>query len=113
VQPQPETIPPQQVVQVFSALSDVNRYRIVELLAEGAPELTCGAICTALGLSPSLVSHHLSVLETAGIIERRKDGLWTHNRLRRDELARRLAGLQRIIYTNGRSHEPGSILPLT
>ena len=113
MQEQPEPTPPQEVVQVLAALSDVNRYRIVELLANGTAELTCGGICTALGLSPSLISHHLSVLETAGVIDRRKDGLWTLNRLRRDELARRLAGLQRIIYTNGHSHEPSSVLPLT
>lgn len=98
-------VAPQEVAQVFAALSDVNRYRIIELLANGAPELTCGAICSSLGLSPSLVSHHLSVLESAGVIERRKNGLWTLNRLRRDELARRLAGLQRIIYTNGHTHD--------
>jgi DNA-binding transcriptional ArsR family regulator len=98
-------VAPQEVAQVFAALSDVNRYRIVELLADGTAELTCGAIGNSLGLSPSLVSHHLSVLETAGAIERRKNGLWTLNRLRRDELARRLAGLQRIIYTNGHTHD--------
>jgi ArsR family transcriptional regulator, arsenate/arsenite/antimonite-responsive transcriptional repressor len=102
---------PQEIVQVFSALSDVNRYRIVELLANGTAELTCGAICSSLGLSPSLVSHHLSVLEGAGIIDRRKNGLWTLNRLRRDELARRLAGLQRIIYTNGHTHDTTIVLP--
>ncbi|HEX6307030.1 MAG TPA: metalloregulator ArsR/SmtB family transcription factor [Longimicrobiales bacterium] len=92
---QVQTQDTQDVVRVLSALSDVNRYRIVELLAT-AGELSCGAIGSALGLSPSLVSHHLSVLEGACIIERRKDGLWTLNRLRRDELARRLSGLQRI-----------------
>jgi ArsR family transcriptional regulator len=113
VQKQVVPTPPQEVVQVLSALSDVNRYRIVELLANGNSELTCGRICTALGLSPSLVSHHLAVLESAGVIDRRKDGLWTLNRLRRDELARRLAGLQRIIYTNGHSREPDGILPVS
>lgn len=86
------------VVRVLSALSDVNRYRIVELLAGGA-EFSCGAIGSALGLSPSLISHHLSVLESASVIQRRKDGLWTLNRLRRDELARRLSCLQRIVAT--------------
>jgi DNA-binding transcriptional ArsR family regulator len=89
---------PQQardIVRVLAALSDVNRYRIVELLA-GSGELSCGAIGTTLGLSPSLISHHLGVLEGAAIIQRRRDGLWTLNRLRRDELARRLSGLQRI-----------------
>jgi DNA-binding transcriptional ArsR family regulator len=90
---------PQQardIVRVLAALSDVNRYRIVELLA-GSGELSCGAIGNALGLSPSLMSHHLGVLEGAAIIQRRRDGLWTLNRLRRDELARRLSGLQRIV----------------
>jgi len=69
---------------------------MVELLAAGA-ELTCGAIGAALGLSPSLVSHHLAVLESAGLIARRKAGPCTLNRLRRDELARHLSGLERLI----------------
>jgi DNA-binding transcriptional ArsR family regulator len=89
----------QDVVRVLSALSDVNRYRIVELLATSG-ELSCGSIGTALGMSPSLISHHLGVLESACVIQRRKDGLWTLNRLRRDELARRLSGLQRIVATD-------------
>jgi ArsR family transcriptional regulator, arsenate/arsenite/antimonite-responsive transcriptional repressor len=95
VDAQMESPPAQEVVRTLAALSDVNRYRIVELLACSG-ELSCGAVASALGLSPSLISHHLSVLESAGVIQRRKDGLWTLNRLRRDELARRLSGLQRI-----------------
>lgn len=86
---------PRDVVRVLAALSDMNRYRIVELLSCDT-ELSCGAIGGALGLSPSLLSHHLSVLESAGLIDRRKDGLWTLNRLRRDELLRTLSGLHRI-----------------
>lgn len=93
---QTESLTTQEIVRVLAALSDINRYRMVELLAEGE-ELSCGAVGTALGLSPSLVSHHLGVLEGAAVIQRRKDGLWTLNRLRRDELARRLSSLQRII----------------
>jgi DNA-binding transcriptional ArsR family regulator len=93
---QTESLPTREIVRVLAALSDVNRYRIVELLAE-SDDLSCGAIGAALGLPPSLVSHHLGVLEVAAVIQRRKDGLWTLNRLRRDELGRRLAGLERII----------------
>jgi ArsR family transcriptional regulator, arsenate/arsenite/antimonite-responsive transcriptional repressor len=88
--------PAQELVRTMAALSDINRYRIVELLAERG-ELSCGAVSGALNLSPSLVSHHLAVLEGAAVIQRRKDGLWTLNRLRRDELARRLSGLQRLV----------------
>ncbi|HSJ24466.1 MAG TPA: metalloregulator ArsR/SmtB family transcription factor [Longimicrobiales bacterium] len=91
-----EKAPVREVVRTMAALSDINRYRIVELLA-GNDELSCGAISTALGLSPSLISHHLGVLEGAAVILRRKDGLWTLNRLRRDELSRRLSGLQQMV----------------
>jgi DNA-binding transcriptional ArsR family regulator len=98
--------PAQELVRVLAALSDANRYRIVELLAaEG--ELSCSAIAGALGLSASLISHHLSVLESACVIQRRKDGLCTLNRLRRDELARCLADLQRIS-GNGPAPDPSN-----
>lgn len=91
-----EPQPAQEVVRVLAALADVNRYRIVELLA-GSDELSCGAVGNALSLSPSLISHHLSVLEGASVIQRRRDGLWTLNRLRRDELGRHVERLQRIV----------------
>ena len=92
-----ENFSSREMVRVLAALSDENRYRIVELLSSNEKELSCGAIGMALGLSPSLISHHLGVLEGAGLIERRKDGLWTLNSLRRDELSRRLSGLERLI----------------
>lgn len=92
-----EPLAPEDVVRLLSALSDVNRYRIVDLLASARAEFTCGAIARRLGLSPSLLSHHLSVLEEAGVIDRRKDGLWTLNRLRRDELCQRLGALQQLL----------------
>lgn len=96
-----ESIAPDDVVRLLSALSDVNRYRIVDLLASAGAEFTCGEIARRLELSPSLLSHHLSVLESAGVIDRRKDGLWTLNRLRRDELCRRLGALQQLLQPAG------------
>lgn len=87
---------PTELVRVLSALSDENRYRIVELLASGV-ELPCGTIGSRLGLSPSLVSHHLSILESVGLIDRRKNGLWTLNRLCRDELSRHVDALESLL----------------
>lgn len=84
-------------VRVFAALSDANRCRIVDLLCTDEAGLTCGAICAALGLSPSLTSHHLGVLADAGIIDRRRAGPTTVNRLRREELSRLLADFQRML----------------
>lgn len=85
------------MVRVLAALADENRFRIVELLSLERADVSCGSIGRSLGLSPSLISHHLGVLEAAGIIERRKNGLWTLNRLRREELSRHVAALARLL----------------
>lgn len=85
-----------EMVRVLAALSDENRYRIVELLS-GVGELSCGDIGRALDLSPSLLSHHLSILEDARVVERRRRGLWTLNRLRRDELERHVHRLRNLV----------------
>lgn len=88
---------PRELLRVLAALADENRFRIVELLAAECCELSGGAVCTTLGLSPSLVSHHLAILEGAGVVVRRKDGLWTMNGLRREALSRHFSALARLL----------------
>lgn len=90
-----------EMVRVLAALSDENRFRIVSLLAVEDGELSCGAISKALDLSPSLLSHHLSILAQAGIVGRRKNGLWTMNVLERPVIERQLAALDSLIGRNG------------
>lgn len=93
-----------ETVRVLAALSDENRFRIVELLATEKEELTCGAISRALDMSPSLLSHHLGILAEADIIGRRKDGLWTMNVLQRSVIERQVRTLQSLIRSgNGHS----------
>lgn len=86
-----------ETVRVLAALSDENRFRIVELLADEAGELSCGAIGKALDISPSLLSHHLSILADARIISRRKDGLWTMNVLQRSVIEEQVQSLRSLI----------------
>jgi DNA-binding transcriptional ArsR family regulator len=86
-----------ETVRVLAALSDENRFRIVELLATEDQELTCGAIGKALDISPSLLSHHLAILSDAGIIARRKNGLWTMNALERPVIERQVETLQALL----------------
>ncbi len=88
-------------IRVLAALSDEKRFRIVELLAGEDAEMTCGAIGSALDLSPSLLSHHLAILAEAGIIGRRKNGLWTMNVLQRPVIAREVENLKSLLSTNG------------
>lgn len=93
-----------ETVRVLAALSDENRFRIVELLAAEKKELSCGAISTALDMSPSLLSHHLAILSDAEIIGRRKNGLWTMNVLQRPVIERQVQTLQALIRSgNGRA----------
>ncbi len=88
--------PSRDLLRVLAALSEENRFRIVALLAEERTALSSSAVCAALGLSPSLVSHHLSILEAAGVVDRRKVGLCTMNMLRRDFVRQHFAILERL-----------------
>lgn len=56
----------------LAALADPQRRAIVARLARG--EATVGEIQKPLGISQPAVSHHLKVLEEAGLIERRRVG---------------------------------------
>ncbi|HEX6938941.1 MAG TPA: metalloregulator ArsR/SmtB family transcription factor [Longimicrobiales bacterium] len=88
--------PARDLLRLLAALADENRFRIVALLAARRCELSSGAVGAALGLSPSLVSHHLSILEAAGVVDRRKDGLCTMNGLRREMLRRHFSVLSQL-----------------
>jgi DNA-binding transcriptional ArsR family regulator len=88
---------PKEVVRILAAQSDVNRYRIMTLLARAERDIACGGVATTLGLSPSLVSHHLGVLESARLIERRKDGLLTLNRLNRHTVSSVLDTMRELV----------------
>jgi ArsR family transcriptional regulator len=66
-------------VQIFKALGDSNRLRIVRMLQQR--ELCMCEIRSVLKLSNSTVSEHLSILKEAGLIIDRKDGKWVNYRL--------------------------------
>ena len=67
--------------QVFKALSDRNRLRIVHMLCR-KPLCVC-EITYILQLSQSTVSGHLRVLKNADLVEDHKDGLWVEYSLNR------------------------------
>lgn len=63
-------------IKVMKALSDPNRVKIVKMLQH---KLMC--VCEmqeALQLSQPSVSKHLKVLEDAGLVDFKKDGLWVN-----------------------------------
>jgi ArsR family transcriptional regulator, arsenate/arsenite/antimonite-responsive transcriptional repressor len=68
-----------EFIDVMKALSDESRVRILMFL--GNRELCLCQVIDVLGLAPSTISKHLSVLHRAGLIQRRKEGRWHYYRL--------------------------------
>ncbi len=62
--------------QIFKALADENRLRIINLLFHG--EFCVCELEVFLGLSQSNLSRHLGKLKTSGMITAQKDGQWVH-----------------------------------
>ena len=56
----------------FAALGDPTRLAIVTRLMEG--EADVGALAKPFEMTQPAISHHIRVLETAGLIERRRVG---------------------------------------
>ena len=63
-----------ELVRFFKALSDVNRLKIVGLLAQ--EPYSVEQIASMLHLSPSTVSHHLSKLAEAGLVSARAESYY-------------------------------------
>lgn len=79
---------------VFSALGDTSRLRIVrKLLVEG--EMSCKCICAVT--PKSTMSHHLSVLRTCGVIKTRCVGTQKMVSVREQDLDLKFPGLLDLV----------------
>lgn len=68
--------------ELFKALADPARVRIVNLLAAaGEPVCACN-LNEPVGLSQPTVSHHLKKLVEAGLLDREQRGKWAYFSLR-------------------------------
>lgn len=78
------------MVEIFKALSEENRLRILSLLLEG--EMCVCEIEASLSLSQSNASRHLAALKQCGILNSFKKAQWTYYRIN-DRFKRENAGL--------------------
>ncbi len=65
-----------EFIKVMKALSDPNRVKVVKMLQHRV--MCVCEIVAALGLAQPTVSQHLKVLEDAGLLSCRKEGLWVN-----------------------------------
>jgi ArsR family transcriptional regulator len=69
---------------LFKALADPARVRIVNLLATSGEAVCACNLNEPLGLAQPTVSHHLKKLVDAGLVEREQRGKWAYFSLKRE-----------------------------
>ena len=63
----------------FSSLGDVTRLKILKVI--GDEELCSCEVMAALELTQPTTSHHLGILERAGVLSSRRNGKWVFYRI--------------------------------
>jgi DNA-binding transcriptional ArsR family regulator len=87
---------PPSLDRVLKSLGDPIRLSIVrQLLAASEGEKACG--CFEHGVTKATFSHHIGILENAGIVQARPDGTRRLLSLRVDELKKHFPGLLELI----------------
>lgn len=81
--------------KVFYALGSTTRRKILAYLSETS--LTSGEIADRFDMSQPAVSKHLSVLEGAGLVWRKREGQFVRYGMERENLAGTLAGFMQEV----------------
>lgn len=77
-----------ELAEVLKALADPVRLRLVSIVGNAESGEVCACDLPALvERSQPTVSHHLSLLVKAGVLDREQRGKWAWFRLRRERLA--------------------------
>ncbi len=77
-----------ELADLFKALADPARLRLLSIVSSAPTGEACACDLPALlGRSQATVSHHLSILVRAGILDREQRGKWAWFRLRPERLA--------------------------
>jgi DNA-binding transcriptional ArsR family regulator len=67
-----------KVEKISKALADETRLRIFEAIS-AKKHMNCGEIVSMRGITPATVSHHLKVLNDAGLIACRREGQFVYS----------------------------------
>ena len=70
--------------ELFKALGDPARVRLVNMLAQSGGEVCMCDLIEPVGLAQPTVSHHMKKLVDAGLVEREQRGKWAYFSLKRD-----------------------------
>jgi ArsR family transcriptional regulator len=67
-----------QIEKISKALADQTRLKIFETIS-ACKQMNCGEIVSTRGVTPATVSHHLKILDEAGLIACRREGQFVYS----------------------------------
>ena len=73
----------EQFARIAKALADPRRFQILERIAGGG-DVACQRLCEEFPVAQPTMSHHLKELDSAGLIEPRREGQYAYYRVRLD-----------------------------
>jgi DNA-binding transcriptional ArsR family regulator len=68
-----------QIEKISKALADETRLMIFEAISR-EKQMNCGQIVSLQGVTPATVSHHLKILNEAGLVECQREGQFVYSR---------------------------------
>jgi ArsR family transcriptional regulator len=68
-----------QIEKISKALADETRLKIFEAISARG-QMNCGEIVSMRGVTPATVSHHLKILNEAGLVECKRAGQFIYSR---------------------------------
>jgi ArsR family transcriptional regulator len=86
-----------ELTEIFKALSDPTRLRLVRLLSASEGALCVNALAGRLEVSQSAVSQHLRVLRQAGLVRGERRGYFVHYSLDSDRVEQHKARLRETL----------------
>ena len=87
-----------KTAEMFKALCDENRIRILKLLQNG--EKCACVLLDDLHISQPTLSHHMKILCDSGIVVSRKEGKWMHYSISPEGSENVVSMLRKLTATN-------------
>ena len=84
-----------QFHRIAKALAHPRRFEILQRIAN-CKEMACNDLKTEVPITPATLSHHITELSDAGLIELRREGKFMHMQLRRSVWKEYLAKLAKL-----------------
>jgi ArsR family transcriptional regulator, arsenate/arsenite/antimonite-responsive transcriptional repressor len=88
----------QKIERISKALADRTRLRILEAISS-CDHMNCAEIVSMRGVTPATVSHHLRILQDAGLIACERQGQFVHSKAlpqALEDYRQELSGLARL-----------------